>query len=94
MRTEGAGRGDRLQAGRLVKLFGGYLVPDTRTSSCTFTWLRSHPGATAHDEDEIIEAYMPLPDALRISGREDRRQQDALALLLAADYLRENKVMR
>jgi ADP-ribose pyrophosphatase len=85
------------RAGRLVKLFGGYLVPGYADEFMHFYLAfdlieESLPA----DEDEFIETMTcPLSDALRMI-RDGRivDSKTALALLLAADYLRDNKMMR
>ncbi len=80
------------RAGRLVKLFGGYLVPGYADEfmhfylACDLIQAPLPP-----DEDEIIEPMVcPMSEALRMI--QDGRIVDsktALALLLAAVYLRE-----
>jgi ADP-ribose pyrophosphatase len=85
------------RAGRLVKLFGGYLVPGYADEFMhfylAFDLIRA---PLPPDEDEFIETMTcPLTDALRMI--QDGRIVDsktALAILLAANYLRENKMMR
>ena len=83
------------KAGRLVKLFGGYLVPGYADEFMhfylAFDLIRA---PLPPDEDEFIETMTcQLPDALRMI-RDGRivDSKTALALLLAADYLRENKM--
>jgi ADP-ribose pyrophosphatase len=85
------------RAGRLVKLFGGYLVPGYADEFMhfylAFDLIRA---PLPPDEDEFIETMTcPLTDALRMI-RDGRivDSKTALAVLLAADYLRENKMMR
>ena len=84
------------RAGRLVKLFGGYLVPGYADEFMHFYLAFDLIEAPLPpDEDEFIETMTcPLPDALRMI-RDGRivDSKTALALLLAADYLRENKMM-
>ena len=85
------------RAGRLVKLFGGYLVPGYADEFMHFYLAFDLIEAPLPpDEDEFIETMTcPLSDALRMI-RDGRivDSKTALALLLAADYLRENKMMR
>jgi ADP-ribose pyrophosphatase len=85
------------RAGRLVKLFGGYLVPGYADEFMHFFLAFDLIHAPLPpDEDEFIETVTcTLPDALRMI-RDGRivDSKTALALLLAADYLRENKEMR
>jgi len=85
------------KAGRLVKLFGGYLVPGYADEFMHFYLAFDLIEAPLPpDEDEFIETMTcPLSDALRMI-RDGRivDSKTALALLLAADYLRENKMMR
>ncbi len=85
------------RAGRLVKLFGGYLVPGYADEFMHFYLaLDLIEAPLPPDEDEFIETMTcPLSDALRMI-RDGRivDSKTALALLLAADYLRENKMMR
>jgi ADP-ribose pyrophosphatase len=85
------------RAGRLVKLFGGYLVPGYADEFMHFYMAFDLIEAPLPpDEDEFIETMTcPLTDALRMV-RDGRivDSKTALALLLAADYLRENKMMR
>jgi ADP-ribose pyrophosphatase len=85
------------RAGRLVKLFGGYLVPGYADEFMHFYLAFDLIEAPLPpDEDEFIETMTcPLSDALRMV-RDGRivDSKTALALLLAADYLRENKMMR
>jgi ADP-ribose pyrophosphatase len=83
------------RAGRLVKLFGGYLVPGYADEFMhfylAFELIRA---PLPPDEDEFIETMTcQLRDALRMI-RDGRivDSKTALALLLAADYLRENKM--
>jgi len=85
------------RAGRLFKLFGGYLVPGYADEFMhfflAFDLIRA---PLPPDEDEFIETVTcSLSDALRMI-RDGRiiDSKTALALLLAADYLRENKAMR
>jgi len=85
------------RAGRLVKLFGGYLVPGYADEFMhfylAFDLIRA---PLPPDEDEFIETMTcPLADALRMI-RDGRivDSKTALAVLLAAQYLRENKVIR
>lgn len=81
------------RAGRLVRLFGGYLVPGYADEFMhfylAFDLIRA---PLPPDEDEFIEPMTcSLEEALRMirDGRiEDSKT--ALALLLAADYLRES----
>jgi ADP-ribose pyrophosphatase len=84
------------RAGRLVKLFGGYLVPGYADEFMHFYLAFDLIEAPLPpDEDEFIETMTcPLTDALRMV-RDGRivDSKTALALLLAADYLRENKMM-
>lgn len=84
------------RAGRLVKLFGGYLVPGYADEFMHFYLAFDLIEAPLPpDEDEFIETMTcPLSDALRMV-RDGRivDSKTALALLLAADYLRENKMM-
>ena len=84
-------------AGRLVKLFGGYLVPGYADEFMhfylAFDLIRA---PLPPDEDEFIETMTcSLTDALRMI-RDGRivDSKTALAVLLAADYLRQNKMMR
>jgi ADP-ribose pyrophosphatase len=85
------------RAGRLVKLFGGYLVPGYADEFMHFYLAFDLIEAPLPpDEDEFIETMTcPLSDALRMI-RDGRivDSKTALAVLLAADYLRENKMMR
>jgi ADP-ribose pyrophosphatase len=85
------------RAGRLVKLFGGYLVPGYADEFMHFYLAFDLIEAPLPpDEDEFIETMTcPLSDALRMI-RDGRivDSKTALALLLAADYLREKKMMR
>lgn len=85
------------RAGRLVKLFGGYLVPGYADEFMHFFLAFDLVRAPLPpDEDEFIETMTcPLPDALRMI-RDGRivDSKTALALLLVSDYLRENKAMR
>jgi ADP-ribose pyrophosphatase len=83
------------KAGMLVKLFGGYLVPGYADEFMhfylAFELIRA---PLPPDEDEFIETMTcRLPDALRMI-RDGRivDSKTARALLLAADYLRENKM--
>jgi ADP-ribose pyrophosphatase len=84
------------RAGRLVKLFGGYLVPGYADEFMHFYLAFDLIAAPLPpDEDEFIETMTcPLSDALRMI-RDGRivDSKTALALLLAADYLREHKMM-
>ncbi len=84
------------RAGRLVKLFGGYLVPGYADEFMHFYLAFDLIEAPLPpDEDEFIETLTcPMPEALRMI-RDGRivDSKTALALLLAADYLRENKLM-
>ena len=85
------------RAGRLVKLFGGYLIPGYADEFMHFYLAFDLIEAPLPpDEDEFIETLTcPLSDALRMI-RDGRivDSKTALAVLLAADYLRENKMMR
>ncbi len=85
------------RAGRLVKLFGGYLVPGYADEFMHFYLAFDLIEAPLPpDEDEFIETMTcPLTDALRMI-RDGRivDSKTALAVLLAADYLREKKMMR
>ena len=84
------------RAGRLVKLFGGYLVPGYADEFMHFYLAFDLIEAPLPpDEDEFIETLTcPMTEALRMI-RDGRivDSKTALALLLAADYLRENKMM-
>jgi ADP-ribose pyrophosphatase len=75
-----------------VKLFGGYLVPGYADEFMHFYLAFDLIEATLPpDEDEFIETLTcSMPDALRMI-RDGRivDSKTALALLLAADYLRE-----
>lgn len=82
------------RAGRLVKLFGGYLVPGYADEFMHFYLAFDLVKAPLQpDEDEDIETLTcQLHDALgmiRDGGIVDSKT--ALALLLAADYLRDAK---
>jgi ADP-ribose pyrophosphatase len=84
------------RAGRLVKLFGGYLVPGYADEFMhfylAFELIRA---PLPPDEDEFIETMTcQLSDALRMI-RDGRivDSKTALALLLAADFLRESKMI-
>ncbi len=81
------------RAGRLVKLFGGYLVPGYADEFMHFYLAFDLLKAPLPpDEDEFIETMTcSLPEALQMIR--DGRIVDAktaLALLLAADYFRDN----
>lgn len=84
------------RAGRLVKLFGGYLVPGYADEFMHFYLAFDLVRAPLPpDEDEFIETMTcDLPDALRmIRNGTIIDGKTALALFLAADYLREKKLM-
>jgi ADP-ribose pyrophosphatase len=84
------------RAGRLVKLFGGYLVPGYADEFMHF--YLAFDLSEAHlppDEDEFIEPLScSMVEALRMI-RDGRivDSKTALALFLAADYLREKGMM-
>jgi ADP-ribose diphosphatase len=84
------------RAGRLVKLFGGYLVPGYADEFMHFYLaLDLIEAKLPPDEDEFIETLIcPMPEALRMI-RDGRivDSKTALALLLAADYFREKGMM-
>ena len=84
------------RAGRLVKLFGGYLVPGYADEFMHFYLaLDLIEAPLPPDEDEFIEP-MSCPMAEALCMIRDGRILDsktALALLLAADYLREKGMM-
>ncbi len=84
------------RAGRLVKLFGGYLVPGYADEFMHFYLAFDLIEAKLPpDEDEFIEPVTcSMTEALRMirdGGIVDSKT--ALALLLAADYLRERGMM-
>ena len=85
------------RAGRLVKLFGGYLVPGYADEFMHFYLAFDLIEAPLPpDEDEFIETMTcPLSDALRMI-RDGRivDSKTSMALLLAADSVRDNKMMR
>jgi ADP-ribose pyrophosphatase len=84
------------RAGRLVKLFGGYLVPGYADEFMHFYLAFDLIEAKLPpDEDEFIETMTcPMSEALRMI-RDGRivDSKTALALFLAADYLREKGMM-
>ncbi|HTZ39796.1 MAG TPA: NUDIX hydrolase [Syntrophales bacterium] len=84
------------RAGRLVKLFGGYLVPGYADEFMHFYLAFDLIEAPLPpDEDEFIEPLScSMAEALRMI-RDGRiiDSKTALALLLAADYLREKGMM-
>lgn len=84
------------RSGRLVKLFGGYLVPGYADEFMHYYLAFDLIEAPLPpDEDECIETLTcPLAEALRMIR--DGRIADsktALAILLAAEYLREKGMM-
>lgn len=84
------------RAGKLVKLFGGYLVPGYADEFMHFYLACDlFRAPLPPDEDEIIEPMAcSMSEALRMI-RDGRivDSKSALALLLAADYLREKGLM-
>lgn len=84
------------RAGRLVKLFGGYLVPGYADEFMHFYLAFDLIEAKLPpDEDEFIETLTcPMNEALRMI-RDGRivDSKTALALLLAADYLRDKGLL-
>ena len=82
------------RAAKLIRLFGGYLVPGYANEFMHFFLaLDLYPSPLPPDEDEDIETMTcRLQDALAMI-RDGRivDSKTALALLLAADYLREPK---
>lgn len=85
------------RAGRLVKLFGGYLVPGYANEFMHFyVAFDLFRAPLEPDEDEDIETMTcRLQDALRMI-RDGRivDSKTALAILLAADYLRGEEKSR
>lgn len=79
------------QAGRLVKLFEGYLVPGYGNEYMHyFLALDLFPAPLPPDDDESIDVFTAsLDEALALIKRGDiKDSKTALAVYLAADYLR------
>jgi ADP-ribose pyrophosphatase len=80
------------QAGRLVKLFEGYLVPGYCNEYMHFFLARDlHPATLPADEDEFIRTMtVPFDDAVRmIRKKEIVDVKTALGIQMARAYLEE-----
>lgn len=82
------------QAGRLIRLFEGYLVPGYSNEFMYFYLaLDLFEKRLPHDEDEVIEnVKVPLQEALSMlknGGIADAKS--AVGILMAADYLKEQQ---
>ncbi len=82
------------QAGRLIKLFEGYLVPGYCNEYMHFFLaLDLHPARLPADEDEFIRVTTASFDEARAMIRDKRiiDAKTALGIQMAREYLEENK---